>query len=373
MLYPKLSVCVSIYNNANNFKNLFYSITSDFYNYAENIEFIVYNDGSTVEGIHEEVEKFCDSKGIKYIHNAANRGVAHAWNRLTEAASSEIVVLLNDDTRLCTKNWIDHIRFAFEKNEQVGIIYWCQRRIDSNTGVFKGYTKDSLNLLSRMNYYPYMRHCFSGAFFAFRKEVWAKVIQPDNSVGFWEDLLSYGEEVDLSSEFLNRGYSIIQLPTITFEHFSSQTFQTNPEKKLRKILSDYLPLENFHKILLKFPHHFKLSDRELFLLKMSTRWKHTSIFRNIFKIKDCKIYNISRLDYSRAMLLKKWGNRHILGFDGSEYLDKMYSTGYPSALKIALKNNKFSPPEKIYILDDKMIESILEFEDCINHSSESLR
>lgn len=370
----KASICVSIYNNVNNFKNLFYSISSNYSDHDRETEFIVYNDGSTAKGVHEELQDFCHSKRIRYIYSTENRGVAHAWNRLTEAASSEIVILLNDDLRTYTKDWIDHIIYTFENNEQIGLVYWCQRQIDSLTGAFTGYTKDSWNLLCRDKQYPYLRHGFCGAFFSFRKSIWGQIIQPDGSIGFWEDLLSYGEEIDFSAEFLNRGYLIIQLPTVIFEHLRSQTFTGNPEKRLRTSLSHYLSVDEFYQYLLKFPDCFELSAKELFSLQIAGNLNigKLSILKNILRLRDSKIYRVPRLDYSMAMLLKKWKNKTILGFDGENYLHKLYLTGYSSALQDAIQSKVLTPPETIFFLDQQRIEKNLSFEECIDYSQASL-
>ncbi|MBD1849821.1 glycosyltransferase family 2 protein [Cyanobacteria bacterium FACHB-502] len=369
----KASICVAIYNNVNNLKNLFYSIDSSYPQHHQDTEFIVYNDGSTVKGIHEELENFCNSKKIRYIYSTENKGVAYAWNRLTEAANSEIIILLNDDLRVYTENWLDHITYTFENNDRIGIVYWCQRQIDSHTGVFTEYTKDSSILLSRNNPYPYLRHNFCGAFFSFRKSVWSQIIQPDGSIGFWEDLLSYGEEIDLSSEFLNRGYLILQLPTITFEHLRSQTFTANSEKTLRKNLSRYLPLEKFHQTLLEFPDCFELTSKELLVLKTVSHMKEgTSLVKNILRLQESKMYRIPRLDYSMAMLLAKWKHRAILGFDGEEYLIKLYSTGYPSALQDAIRNKSIHSPKNICFMQNNGAKKTLQLEECINYSQESM-
>jgi GT2 family glycosyltransferase len=360
----KVSIGVPIYNNILNFKDLFSSINSSCQN-REGIEFIVYNDGSTVKGLHEELESFCLRKGIKYIYNKQNKGVAFAWNRLTEAASNDIIILLNDDVRVYSENWIDPIRFIFENNEKIGLIYWAQRQINL-LGVFTGHTYDSEKLLTRKTPYPGLRFGFCGAFFSFRKSIWQNITQPDSSIGFWEDLLSYGEEIDFSAEILNQGYLILQLP-ILFEHIRSQTFSANPEKKMRNHLSSFLPLNDFHEILLDSSDCFELSRKDKILLKSSKFIdfsRYSRILKKLPKLRTSGTLNVARLDYSMAMLLKKWNNRKILGFDGKEYLQKVYTTGYPQALRIAIEQNYICLPEVIQILDNDKTK--VDIKECID-------
>src|SRR5690349_19271499 len=140
MATAKLSICVPVYNNANNIKNLYYSLacTSDRRMY----EVIVYNDGSPFGGIDAELRAFCLTHDIRYEAGSTNRGVAHAWNRLAELAREELVLVTNDDVRACGPGWLEPLTYAFDNNERLGLAYWCQKRIDASAGTSKGLTRD---------------------------------------------------------------------------------------------------------------------------------------------------------------------------------------------------------------------------------------
>src|SRR4029077_9628836 len=85
------------------------------------------------------------------------------------------------------------------------------------------------------------------------------VKQPDGSVGFWEDLLAYGEEVDFSSECNIRGMHILQLPVV-WEHMQSQTFTSNPAQLIRPKLSPYLDEANYGRLTRTYPRIFVTND-----------------------------------------------------------------------------------------------------------------
>lgn len=343
----KITVCSALYNNVSNIKNLYYSIWATTA-CRNDFEFIVYNDGSTIDRINDEIEEFCKVNKIKYIHGSSNRGVAHAWNRLVEASSSDIVVISNDDVRALSLNWIDQLLSAFSISDRIGLVYWCQKLVDPVTGIFRSFPGDTEELISNPEIRIVMRHNFNGAFFAIRKDAWRKIVQPDGSVGFWEDLLSYGEEIDFSSELHNLGYWIVQLPFI-FEHLHSMTFSTNPEKKIRDIFSNYLPKSEFIEISNKYPDLFRYTQKP----------KSKMNIRQFFNNFD-RMTKIRRLDYSKAMILKKWSNKRILCFSGGEYIRKMFTDGFPNALSIAIKEEVVDLPWgiDIEVLSDRIIKII---------------
>lgn len=331
-----VSVCIPIYNNVRNCKNLIDSIRAQSCLRLQEHEIIVYNDGSTLAGVDEEAKTFCSANNIRYFSSDINKGVAWSWNALCGASNSEIIVMLNDDLRCGSEDWIKPLLFLFSKNDRLGIVYWCQRLVDPSTGLPQRLTPDSARLLARRPQQPVLRHNFCGAFFAFRKSIWQSVQQPDGSIGFWNDLISYGEEFDLSAEALAREYFILQLPFV-WDHLHSQTFKSNPDKKLRKTLSPYLTLEEFR----GFMHGQASSGQagQSALRRMGRFVRGTQTGQT----------TISTLDYSMAMLNKKWTGRTILGIDGPQFLRQMRLDGSPLALRHGTNIGEFSPPQTVVV------------------------
>ena len=354
-----VSICIPIYNNVRNFKSLIDSIRATGWLQVHDHEILVYNDGSTLSGVDDEARAFCSLNGIRYLSGAINRGVPYSWNMLCEAASSEIIVLVNDDLRCGSENWIRPILFSFSENDRLGIVYWCQRLIDPATGLPRRLTTDSLRLLEQGDRLPVLRHNFCGAFFSYRKSIWNSIKQPDGSTGFWNDLVSYGEEFDLSAETLNRGYFILQLPAV-WDHLHSQTFLSNPDKKLRVALSPYLTLEEFRHSAGSKPSPRRSAGNALRrLARLLTRNR---------KSQD----NVSALDYSMAMLHKKWTSRTILGMDAPWFLAQMRLDGFPMALRSAIEAGTFTAPDTIAFCDVEDNETRLPWHRFMDEGRESL-
>jgi hypothetical protein len=212
--------------------------------------------------------------------------------------------------------------------------------------------------------HPLLRHNFCGAFFAFRKEAWRQIRQPDGSIGFWEDLLSYGEEIDFSSELQRAGYWILQLPFV-FEHLHSQTFAAHPDLRLRMKLSPYLSFEKFKSIAAHYPGIFEVSDGML----RSNSW--LSLLRRLSVFGESE-GRVTRLNYSKAMLFEKWNDKTILGVDGPRYLKAILTDGFPMALQNAVEGGHFSLPDAIMVRTRDGQELRLSSDSCIDRNGSSL-
>lgn len=353
-----ISVCIPIYNNVENLKALLQSIFANSHFKASDCELILYNDGSTKLGIDIQARSICDDCGVRYISSEINRGVASSWNALCGAASGDIIVMLNDDVCAGSENWLSQIRFYFTLNRQVGIVYWCQQLVDPNTGAMKRLTADSSQVLGRVDRTPILRHNFNGAFFAFRKSLWGSIRQPDGCIGFWEDLISYCEELDLSSEAHARGYCILQLPFV-WKHYHSQTFTANPDKRQRKVLSTYLTATEYRELM---PVLYKPRT-----LKSIIRF----IAESLGALEKSTI-DVSLIDYSFAMLLKKWRDRTILGVKGPEYLRQMLIDGFPNALRLAIERGVVDVPSHFTILTAEGAEKVVTSDALIERSEVSI-
>lgn len=319
-----ISVCVSIYNNIDNFKKLYHSLISNCSAVRHQVEFLLHDDGSTKSNVPDEASKFCAEHGIRFIASPVNRGVAASWNTLCQQAGSSIIALLNDDLLCGSEDWVGEILSRFKENPKLGIVYWCQRIVDPKTGNVERLTTDSVRTIQAGK--PLLRHNFCGAYFAFRRSIWQDIKQPDGSIGFWEDTNTYCEEFDLSAETLKRGYFILQLPFI-WDHLHSQTFAANPNKRIRPSCSNYLPAEEFARFCGIEPRPYLLRVMQQMIRKPKVE--------------------IPMGEYSHAMLQKKWRNQTILGFEGQKFLQQMRVDGFPSALRRALEQGSFSLPDTI--------------------------
>lgn len=316
----KFAIGIPLLNNASNVKNLIFSIRATT---SETPPIFVLDNGSTEPGVTDEVAAFCTMAGVTLIREATNTGVPGAWNRLAVRSDADVVILLNDDLRASTRGWLESVKSVFELNDNVGIVYWGQKLVSPATGVVARYTSDSLHFKSGCTH-PLVRANFSGAFFAIRRRLWSDVRQPDGSVGFWDDLLSYGEEFDTSAECHKRKLLIVQLPFF-WEHLHSQTFKASPTLRLRTSgPSAYLDDAEY----LEFCHRFP----QLGGIRIKGRKERLAIAVGLARQRPPEY---PRLPYSLAMVFKKWCDEKILGIPAHQLFEEMMRNGAPRAIQAA--------------------------------------
>ena len=92
MMYPKVSICMPVYNGGSYFRAALESALAQTY---ENVEIVVVNDGSTDGG---ETERIALARGdrVTYVHQP-NRGVAGALNTALEHMTGDYFAWLSHD------------------------------------------------------------------------------------------------------------------------------------------------------------------------------------------------------------------------------------------------------------------------------------
>ena len=354
---PRATIGVPIYNNANNIKNLLFALKATIESLDNCAELIVYDDGSEDPAMSAEVGEFCAFHSVTFVRGEVNRGVPAAWNKITRLARAKVVLILNDDVRPIERGWFDDVLSVFDLNSSLGIAYWCQKRVNSASGAKCGFTPDSSYFVQSQITHPFFRSNFCGAFFAFRKSLWEDISQPDGSIGFWEDLLAYTEEIDFSSECHNRGMHILQLPVV-WEHMQSQTFASNPTQRIRPKLSPYLSEADYRYLKSKYRRIFVTDDICSYPMPFKTMLRQM-----VGGMRSPR--GISKIDYSIAMVIKKWKDRKILGYPSGEYISQLLADGFPQALRDAVENGRASVPDRIWYRYQG-VERIASREECFS-------
>jgi GT2 family glycosyltransferase len=357
MIRPRATIGIPVYNSASNVKSLVFALKATGGSLDNHAELIVYDDGSEDQGVVAEVESFCACNGVAFVRGERNRGIPAAWNQITRRANGDVVLMLNDDVRPVESGWFDNILSVFDLNSTVGIAYWCQKQVNAASGTGRGFTPDSRYIVESRTRHPFLRSNFCGAFFAFRKSFWEDVKQPDGSVGFWEDLLAYGEEIDFSSECHTRGMHILQLPVI-WEHMLSQTFASNPSQRIRPALSSYLNEADYRRLTRTYRGIFGADDNRSYRIRFKTQLLEAVRRGN-------GPHGIAKYDYSLAMVIKKWKGHTILGYPGVEYISRLLADGFPSALHHAIESGSAPAPERI-LYRYQGIERTASREECLS-------
>ena len=278
----KVAIGVPTYNDNERIRDLFTTLMmyTDFP--EDQFDLVMLDDGTRdqekVEGLRELSEEF----GIPLIENKRNEGIPYSWNRLTEHYDAEYVVLFNDDIQIKDSKWLHHFVYFMDNNPHAGAAGFPLVHIDPVTG------SRNMNLdLPNESVNPGRVGSPVGCAFGFRKALWEKIKQPDGTTGFWEDLVSFYEELDFGFEIAKGGQGCYMLPTPSVEHWGSMTFSKNVELSVRKIV-DYIPREEYLAIMKEGGD--KLS------LPYSTH------------LEVAQANAAYRMDYSRVMFAKKWGS-----------------------------------------------------------------
>jgi len=150
---------------------------------------------------------------VRVIENDANRGAPAARLAGVAASAGEILVFLDDDTRVEDPDFFERVRQAFAAHPQAGAIAF--RLLDPATRrprsfEIPGRDKDRAGE-------PFETSYFIAAGCALRRAV-------HDSVGGMDSSLIYGfEELDLSYRIIARGFRIYYRPEVVVLHAMSQT------------------------------------------------------------------------------------------------------------------------------------------------------
>ncbi len=178
MIYPKTSIVVATYNNANVLRKTLNGLIQIVY--PNDFEIIVVNDGST-DNTKQVLEKeFSNIFNIKIINFEKNSGVCKARNAGIALAQYEFVVNMDHDC-VPSKSWLKDL--------------------------ISGFSSDKIGVVSSYG-------GFGGTSTAFRKNLLNKV------GGYDEDYYYYREDTDLTFKIIELGY---EFKLVKAEYFHDHT------------------------------------------------------------------------------------------------------------------------------------------------------
>lgn len=198
---------------------------------------IVLDDGTTDKKIVKELKNVCDKHGVRLMKNSKNRGIPYTWNRITRNCGSEIVVIFNNDIIVANPDWLKYFEYFITRNEKIGAVGFPL----INPPDFHMHNNDVCNITwdssieSRWGDRPGHVGAAVGCCFGFKKSLWEQVRNPDDSTGFWEDLISFHEETHFGFRLSEMGYYNCMLHWPPMVHYGGQTFAKNAELIERSI------------------------------------------------------------------------------------------------------------------------------------------
>jgi hypothetical protein len=161
-------------------------------------EVLVYIDGC------KETEAIQDQfNWVQFYSAEKSISASPARNFLFQKAKGEILVGLDDDAHLISKNPLSTIQTYFHQNTNLGILAFLE---------IKGIFEKPENKLETLEKEEFLTTDFIGCGFAIRKSVYDQT----NGFPLWIDI--YGEEPSLSIEVLNLDYDILFTNQVAVNH-----------------------------------------------------------------------------------------------------------------------------------------------------------
>jgi len=233
-----IAIGIPTYNSADRVNELLISLKL-FTDYPEDgYKIVCLDDGTPDKSKVNALKQVCAEFNAPLIELPENKGIPYAWNRLTEYYDAEIVVLLNDDVRICSSGWLSAGEYFLRNNEKIGTVGWPLIQVDPNT-------QTQLNSSREWGSEPGRVGSAVGTCFMFYKHNWEKVKNIDGTTGFCEALGSFHEELLFNFKLYELSYSSWMLCNNPTEHWHSRTFSLNPELTWMKWSDKYFSKEDF--------------------------------------------------------------------------------------------------------------------------------
>lgn len=235
------SIIIVVFNGR---KYLQRCLSSVFGEVGEGDEVIIVDNASTDDGVAFISERWPE---VLVIRNTTNRGFAVACNQGAKRATKEILVFLNQDTKVLL-GWLEGLRYPFARDAGVGVVTSRILMMDQPEIIQAyGLTVHFSGLTSARGFgEPAGAHgslrpmgSVSGASFAIRRTVWTTV------GGFDEDFGMYHEDVDLSWRTVRQGWSCELGAESAVEH-EQVWAPTNPVLEYTARNRYFLLFKNFH-------------------------------------------------------------------------------------------------------------------------------
>lgn len=270
----KITVGVSTYGMVDRVNSFMMSFWNSFEESQHEVSCVCVDDGTSNLAKVRERERECKKMKFTFIPHGENRGIPAAWNTIINYAAeqkSEVVIIFNDDIYFIRPGWISQMAYFFEKNDNVGTVGFPLVNE-------KGFNdRDSRWLVN-----PGVCGAAVGCAFGARPEDLLSIENPDGSRGYWEDLISFHEEVHMGFKLAEKKKFSFMLPWPPVRHWGGQTFQTNANLTWRQT-SPYLPMDTF----------LSYSRSSAFYIDQCEE-QYSKGFAD-------------RMMYSRAMFCKYWG------------------------------------------------------------------
>ena len=227
---PKVSILIPTRNNYKMIKRCIDSIKKNT-NYSNKEIIIIDNDSDNNYDDYSKLKKYYESKSYKIINFKGNFNFSKMNNFATKRASGELLLFLNDDTKVLDSNWLGELvsvcmqddvgavgpKLIFSDNtiQHAGMVF-----LNTGAGFHPGMrleknTDSYHNILNVMRDYS----AVTGACLLVKKEIFDKI------GGFDDQFDVYYGDSDLCLKIVDAGFRVIYTPFTELLHEGSNSIQ----------------------------------------------------------------------------------------------------------------------------------------------------
>lgn len=226
---PKVSIVLVTYNNLAFTQSCLYSM-EQFNNYA-NCEIIVVDNLST-DGTRAFLTEYEQHHAhFKAILHSSNSGFAAGNNIGIQAATGDVVILLNNDTYV-TPNWIHNLIKHFETDEKIAMVGPRTNNIGNEAKHHCHYSdmEQMVQLATELYYHHQSAQYEIDVLAFFCVAIKRSIIE---QVGLLDEVYGIGmfEDDDYCMRVKQKGYRLICADDVFIHHHLSASFDKDPEWK----------------------------------------------------------------------------------------------------------------------------------------------
>ena len=253
---PLISIIIPTKDGVKNLKRCLKSIYEK--STYKNYEIIVVNNNSEKPAMYKLFDKYKEKyKNFRVIDANYKFNYSKINNDAVKEANGDYVLLLNDDTKVITENWLElMLGYAMQKHVgAVGVKLLYSDYTVQHGGIVLGLGGIGANVyggIDRENYgafgrllIPFDYSAVTAACLMVKKSKYLEVN------GLDEDLTVAYNDVDFNIKLLEKGYNNVFLPNVELFHFESQTRgkDTTKEKKARLEKESEYMMNKWHDII----------------------------------------------------------------------------------------------------------------------------
>ena len=165
---------------------------------------LVFDDGSAPAAVGAPIPGVA---AVRMLRDEASPGYIVGRNRLVRAASAPAVLLLDDDTRVISRESVEQALAVLDGDSRVAAVAFAQAEADGRPWP------------ARMQPSPVSYPCIVPSFIGFAHLLRRDVFLALN--GYREDFIYYGEEKDFCLRLLDAGYRTVYLPDARVAHVTA--------------------------------------------------------------------------------------------------------------------------------------------------------